>query len=48
MSLNKTVLLLFPNQLIENHAGLDLAIDEVILLEDDLFFKDYQYLVNFH
>ena len=48
MPSNQTVLLVFPNQLIDNHAGFSLDIDEVYLLEDDLFFKDYQFPLNFH
>jgi deoxyribodipyrimidine photolyase-related protein len=48
MSANHTVLLLFPNQLIDDHAGFSLDIDDVVLIEDDLFFKDCQYSIQFH
>jgi deoxyribodipyrimidine photolyase-related protein len=48
MSSNHTKLLIFPNQLIDDHIGFSLDFDEVILVEDDLFFKDYQYPIQFH
>ena len=48
MSSTKCVLIIFPHQLFQEHAGLALDVDEIILIEDDLFFKDFQYPINFH
>ena len=43
-----TTLLIFPNQLFEQHPGLDADPDRVALIEDTLFFGDSQYPVKFH
>lgn len=48
MSSTDTVLLIFPHQLFEKHVGLKQSFDEIILIEDSLFFKDQQYPINFH
>ena len=51
MSSTHVVLLIFPHQLFDNHAGLSAlnkGTDEIILIEDGLFFKDHQYTINFH
>ena len=44
MMKKKSHLLVFPHQLFKNHPGLKLGCDGVSLIEDDLFFKQY----NFH
>ena len=44
----KKLLLLFPNQLFTSHPDIDPTTDEIALLEDELFFSDHQYPVNFH
>ena len=41
-------LLVFPNQLFEDHPGLRLKPDRVVLIEDSLFFGDKKYPLNFH
>lgn len=41
-------LLLFPHQLFVNHPGLEQDPNRVILIEDSLFFGDYQYPMRFH
>ena len=48
MPQTKTMLLIFPHQLFIEHAGLTSEIDEVLLIEDELFFKDLQYPINLH
>ncbi len=48
MSPNDSVLLIFPHQLFNDHAGLTLGAQDIIIVEDDLFFKDHQYAINFH
>ncbi len=42
------ILLIFPNQLFEEHPGLSLSPSQVIVLEDSLFFGDARYPSNFH
>ena len=42
------ILLIFPHQLFAEHPGLDYEIDAVALIEDSLFFGDYQYPLKFH
>ncbi len=44
----KKVLLIFPHQLFENHPGFNASPDEVVLIEDNLFFGDQRYPCNFH
>jgi len=44
----KSKLLLFPNQLFEQHDGIHASTHSIVLIEDTLFFKDHQYPVNFH
>jgi deoxyribodipyrimidine photolyase-related protein len=41
-------LLVFPNQLFHNHAGLKLRPSRVVLIEDSLFFGDSHYPMKFH
>jgi deoxyribodipyrimidine photolyase-related protein len=41
-------LLIFPNQLLDSHPGLDAIPDQVILIEDSLFFGDWRYPMSFH
>ena len=41
-------LIIWPNQLFENHPGLDQAPDRVVLFEDPLFFGDARYPMRFH
>jgi deoxyribodipyrimidine photolyase-related protein len=43
-----SVLIIFPNQLFKNHPALKLGIKKIILIEDSLFFGDYEYQNNFH
>ena len=43
-----SVLIIFPNQLFKNHPALKLGIKKIILIEDSLFFGDYDYQNNFH
>ena len=43
-----SVLIIFPNQLFKNHPALKLRIKKIILIEDSLFFGDYEYQNNFH
>lgn len=42
------VLLIFPHQLFAKHPGLKLNFDQIVLLEDSLFFGDDQYPAHFH
>lgn len=44
----KLILLIFPNQLFEQHPGLKLNPSRVGLLEDPLFFGDLHHPINFH
>ena len=44
----KKTLLLFPNQLFEKHECVSPNTHKIVLIEDELFFKDHQYPVNFH
>lgn len=44
----KTRLLVFPHQLFDRHPGLDEQPDEVLLVEDSLFFGDDYYPMRFH
>ncbi len=41
-------LLVFPHQLFANHPGLELKPTCVVLIEDSLFFGDYNYPMKFH
>lgn len=41
-------LLVFPNQLFEDHPGFGLKPDRIILVEDSLFFGDQKYPLRFH
>lgn len=41
-------LLVFPNQLFRQHPGFASQPDEVVLIEDSLFFGDERYPMNFH
>lgn len=41
-------LLIFPHQLFDEHPGLASSPDQVILVEDDLFFGDHVYPAAFH
>ena len=41
-------LLIFPNQLFADHPGLKLKPSRVVLIEDSLFFGDFQYPMDFH
>ena len=43
-----SVLVIFPNQLFENHPGIKSGIKKIILIEDSLFFGDFTYQNNFH
>jgi len=45
---HQNTLLLFPNQLFENHKSIDCETHQIMLIEDSLFFIDHQYPVNFH
>ncbi|MCC9602974.1 cryptochrome/photolyase family protein [Stieleria sp. JC731] len=42
------ILLIFPHQLFDPHPGIDLQPDEVLFIEDSLFFGDTQYPAKFH
>ncbi|MEM6479662.1 MAG: cryptochrome/photolyase family protein, partial [Pseudomonadota bacterium] len=42
------VLLIFPNQLFEEHPGFDLSPGEIVLVEEPLFFSDPQYPARLH
>ncbi|MEM1096267.1 MAG: cryptochrome/photolyase family protein [Bacteroidota bacterium] len=42
-----TAALVFPNQLFADHPALD-GCDAVVLIEDDLFFRDAQYPARYH
>ena len=44
----KKILLIFPHQLFENHPGFNASPDEVVLIEDNLFYGDRRYPCNFH
>ncbi len=41
-------LIVFPNQLFEEHPGLKLVLSRVVLIEDSLFFGDHHYPARFH
>lgn len=41
-------LLIFPHQLFDHHPGLDKRPDRICLVEDNLFFGDRQYPLQFH
>ena len=41
-------LLIFPHQLFAHHPGLDRRPDRILLIEDNLFFGDRQYPLQFH
>ncbi|MEM1379315.1 MAG: cryptochrome/photolyase family protein [Pseudomonadota bacterium] len=43
-----SALLIFPHQLFAKHPGLSAKPDRVLLIEDSLFFGDYQYPMQFH
>lgn len=43
-----STLLVFPNQLFRNHRGFEFDPDKIALIEDSLFFLDWQYPVNLH
>ncbi|MCH2177649.1 MAG: cryptochrome/photolyase family protein [Mariniblastus sp.] len=47
MSAN-SILLIFPNQLFEQHPGISLQPERIALIEDSLFFGDAQYPAKFH
>lgn len=44
----KKILLIFPHQLFFDHPGFEMKPDKIILIEDSLFFSDWNYPVNFH
>ena len=44
----KTTLLIFPHQLFEEHPGLGLKPQKIVLIEDNLFFGDLKYPARFH
>ena len=44
----RSFLLIFPNQLFENHPGFALQPDMIVLIEDSLFFGDDVYPLRFH
>ena len=44
----KTSLLIFPHQLYLDHPGFGQELDEVVLIEDSLFFGDQRYPLRFH
>jgi deoxyribodipyrimidine photolyase-related protein len=44
----RTTLLIFPHQLFAHNPGLDEKPDEIVLIEDSLFFGDPQYPMRFH
>ena len=45
---SKLNLLIFPHQLFRNHPGLKRKPDRIILIEDSLFFGDWNYSLRFH
>ncbi len=44
----KKCLVIFPHQLHRDHHGFSKKPDQIVLIEDSLFFLDHQYAVNFH
>ena len=44
----RSYLLVFPNQLFEDHPGFALQPDRIVLIEDSLFFGDQAYPLQFH
>lgn len=43
-----TIAFVFPHQLFDAHPALEQPLDEVVLVEDSLFFGDRQYPMRFH
>lgn len=41
-------LLIFPHQLFEDHPALSRSFDQIVLIEDSLFFGDWNYGASFH
>lgn len=42
------ILLIFPHQLFLDHPGFKINPDKILLIEDSLFFGDWNYPLNFH